>query len=219
MKPTAIIPLFPLEVVLLPGMILPLHIFEERYKLMTDECLKEEKPFGIVYYDGTKIKRVGCTANILRVIKKYGDGRMDIVTKGDKRFLIQNVVDIKAYLQADLLYFDDHGEEDNLQLDETVREGLVLLKEVVTTTGKEEDHCHLRELDSKELSFLISSNDAFSHEEKQRFLEMRSTHRRLKESVKALKTIFERNKLTREIGKAMGSNGDISKLLPTHIIW
>ena len=218
MELTAIIPLFPLEVVLLPGMILPLHIFEERYKLMTGECLKEEKPFGIVYYDGNKIKKVGCTANILKVIKKYGDGRMDIVTKGDKRFLIQNIVDTKAYLQADLLYFDDHGEEDNLQLDETVREGLVLLEEVITNTGKDEDQGHLSELDSKELSFVISSNDAFSHEEKQRFLEMRSTHRRLKECMEALKTVLERNKLTREIGKMIGGNGDISKLLLTKIL-
>lgn len=144
---------------------------------------------------------------------------MDIVTKGDKRFLIQNIVDTKAYLQADLLYFDDHAEEDNLQLDETVREGLVLLKEAVTITGKEEDHGHVSELNSKELSFLISSNDAFSHEEKQRFIEMRSTHRRLKESVEALKNILERNKLTREVGKVIGGNGDISKFLPTQIFW
>ena len=212
MEAAATIPLFPLEVVLLPGMILPLHIFEERYKLMIGECLKEEKAFGIVYSAGKEIRKVGCTATILNVIKKYGDGRMDIVTKGEKRFLIRKLIYTKAYLEANILYFDDDSEEDTMKLAETVSKGNDLLKEVVTITGKEEDYVHVSDLGSKELSFLISSNDAFSYEEKQRFLEMKSTHQRLKESVEALKEKLEHDRLTSEIRKVIGGNGDISKL-------
>jgi Lon protease-like protein len=121
---------------------------------MIGECLEEGNAFGIVYSDGRTIEKVGCVANVLKVIKRYGDGRMDIVTKGDKRFLIQNIIETKAYLEAEILYFDDHGEEDTLPLDEIIKEKNGLLKEIVTITGKEEDVVRLSELDSKE--FVIS---------------------------------------------------------------
>ena len=76
------IPLFPLGLVLLPQMPLPLHIFEERYKLMIGECLRENRQFGIVYFNGTDIQTAGCTASILKVMKRYEDGRLDILTRG-----------------------------------------------------------------------------------------------------------------------------------------
>ncbi|MBW2640336.1 MAG: LON peptidase substrate-binding domain-containing protein [Deltaproteobacteria bacterium] len=61
-----IIPLFPLGVVLLPQMELSLHVFEERYKVMINECLEQEREFGVVHYDGTDIRSIGCTAKIMR---------------------------------------------------------------------------------------------------------------------------------------------------------
>ena len=64
------IPLFPLGLVLMPQMPLPLHIFEERYKLMIGECLAENKEFGIVYFNGTDIQSVGCTASIESILKR-----------------------------------------------------------------------------------------------------------------------------------------------------
>jgi Lon protease-like protein len=59
------IPLFPLGLVLLPGMVLPLHIFEERYKQMISECLATNRSFGIVWFDGQAIRTMGCTARIV----------------------------------------------------------------------------------------------------------------------------------------------------------
>ena len=70
MAKEVIIPLFPLGVVLLPEMPMPLHIFEPRYKKMIGECLDENKPFGIVYYSGNKIRSVGCSARIVEVLKR-----------------------------------------------------------------------------------------------------------------------------------------------------
>ena len=101
------IPLFPLGVVLVPDSQLPLHIFEERYKLMINMCLDEKKVFGIVYFNGNEVSNIGCTARILKVQKRYADGRMDIITCGDRRFLIHELIDEKAYLQAGIEYFDD----------------------------------------------------------------------------------------------------------------
>ncbi len=92
------IPLFPLEVVLLPHISLPLHIFEERYKLMIGDCLAQDRGFGVVYFDGSELKKVGCTAKIMRVLKRYDDGRMDIITRGEKRFVLKKIFDEKPYL-------------------------------------------------------------------------------------------------------------------------
>jgi Lon protease-like protein len=78
------IPLFPLGLVLLPGMALPLHIFEERYKQMISECLAARTSFGIIWFDGQSIHSVGCTARVIKVLHRYEDGRMDILTKGER---------------------------------------------------------------------------------------------------------------------------------------
>jgi Lon protease-like protein len=71
-----VIPIFPLGVVLLPEMTMPLHIFEQRYKIMIHECMERQEPFGIVYFDGKQIHRVGCTAHMVEVSRKYEDGRI-----------------------------------------------------------------------------------------------------------------------------------------------
>jgi len=63
-----LLPLFPLGLVLLPHMTLPLHIFEERYKLMINESLTQNRPFGIVYFDGQQVRKMGCIARIIRVL-------------------------------------------------------------------------------------------------------------------------------------------------------
>ena len=101
------IPLFPLGVVLLPEMMFPLHIFEERYKKMINECLEDDQEFGIVYYDGSDIKTVGCTAAITKVSRRYADGKMDIMIRGYHRFSIEQVFEDKAYMEAEVTYLED----------------------------------------------------------------------------------------------------------------
>jgi Lon protease-like protein len=86
-----LIPLFPLGLVLLPHMELPLHIFEERYKTMINMCLEDGQTFGIVLFDGEVIQKIGCTAEIQSVVKRFDDGRMDILTRGDRRFVIKDM--------------------------------------------------------------------------------------------------------------------------------
>ena len=103
------IPLFPLSTVLFPGTALPLHIFEERYREMVGECLKEDKPFGVVRADGEKMAVVGCTAKIVRVVESYADGRMDILCEGMRRFEIEGLDESRKFLQADVEFFEDEG--------------------------------------------------------------------------------------------------------------
>ena len=102
-----LLPLFPLEVVLLPGATLPLHIFEERYKLMIGEAVEGRSEFGIVRAHGRSLANLGCSAVVEKVIKRYEDGRLDIVTAGRRRFEILFLDDQKPYLQAAVHFIAD----------------------------------------------------------------------------------------------------------------
>ena len=99
--------LFPLEVVLFPGAPLPLHIFEPRYKEMISECLEQKRPFGMVRAQKDSLAEVGCTAVILNVFKKYEDGRLDIATQGKQRFEIVQLNQERAFLQGEVILFED----------------------------------------------------------------------------------------------------------------
>src|SRR5690349_22487870 len=102
-----LLPLFPLQVVLLPGSELPLHIFEDRYKEMIGEVLREKREFGVVLASEKGIVNTGCTATIDRVLRRYPDGRMDIIARGRRRFEILLLNDERAYLRGSVDFFDD----------------------------------------------------------------------------------------------------------------
>jgi Lon protease-like protein len=103
------IPVFPLEVVLFPEAALPLHIFEERYKEMVAVCLAEKIAFGVVCAQREGLAVVGCTAEIVRILEKYPDGRMDILCQGAQRFEIENLDNSRNFLQAEVDFFADEG--------------------------------------------------------------------------------------------------------------
>ena len=102
-----LLPLFPLEVVLLPQTALPLHIFEERYKLMIGEAIEQRSEFGIVLAKEKALANVGCTAAVERVTRRYEDGRLDILTRGRRRFEILLLDEQKPYLRAGVHFFSD----------------------------------------------------------------------------------------------------------------
>jgi ATP-dependent Lon protease len=104
---SARIPLFPLDIVLFPGQAMPLHIFEPRYREMTHHCLDTHSPFGIILTREGILAQTGCTAMILKILKKYEDGRSDILTAGQNAFRLVRTHDGKAYLEADVEYFEE----------------------------------------------------------------------------------------------------------------
>jgi Lon protease-like protein len=101
------IPLFPLEAVLFPGATLPLHIFESRYREMIRLCLGEEREFGVALQRPQGIAAVGCTALVTELLKEYEDGRLDILTEGQRRFHVERVLDEKAYYEAEVTYLEE----------------------------------------------------------------------------------------------------------------
>jgi Lon protease-like protein len=207
MPDRTLIPLFPLGVVLLPGLPLPLHIFEDRYKQMIGECLEREEVFGMVAYTGSQIKSVGCTARVTEVLQRYDDGRLDIMTAGERRFVISEQVESKPYLQGWVEFFDDEQEELEDRYRELALKGLILQDELSRLTGVTPTHDGSGAMELREISFVLAGSQGFSLEEKQAFLEMTSTRERLSKAVPALEKLIERLRLTLEIKRIIGGNG------------
>jgi Lon protease-like protein len=194
-------------------MTLPLHIFEERYKLMISECIEEDKPFGIVLFDGQDLHSMGCMARVTEVTKRYKDGRMDIVTRGEKRFIIQKVITEKPYMEAYVNFFEDVDKTPPNELHPLLQKGRQLLMELSKLDQLTEDLYLPTQSSPLKLSFAIAALEGFTVAERQRFLEMTSTAERIKKGVQALSRLVQRSSLTNEIRVIIGGNGNPSRHL------
>ena len=130
-------PLFPLEVVLFPETPLPLHIFEPRYKEMIGECLERKQPFGVVRAEQGDFARIGCTAEILKVSRRYDDGRLDIHTAGRQRFEVTTVSSERAFLRGEVDFFNDEGLDQGSM--EQRRSAIKLHQELISLAGEKLD--------------------------------------------------------------------------------
>jgi Lon protease-like protein len=108
MQSGLLLPLFPLQVVLFPGAQLPLHIFEDRYKEMIGEAIKEQTEFGILLATTKGLATVGCTALVEKVLREYPDGRLDILTRGRRRFELLLVNEERSFLRGSVEFLEDH---------------------------------------------------------------------------------------------------------------
>jgi Lon protease-like protein len=162
--------LFPLNLVLFPGEPLPLHIFEPRYRRMVGECLDRKVPFGVLLTLSDGVARVGCTADILEVTKRYEDGRMDILAVGRQRFRIVNLFNEDPLLEGAVDYLMD---EDSL-LDPRKRKDLIELYEVCHTLLFSGMPRNLEESRPEMISFAISGVLPIDLLWKQQILELRS---------------------------------------------
>ena len=178
--PDSLIPLFPLEVVLFPGQPLPLHIFEERYKVMIRECLaaKEQGEFGVVLAKPNGIAKVGCTAEVVELVRSYADGRMDIVTEGRRRFEVLFVDQSKEYLRGAPQFFQDEESSASDALHDRVLE---LHRQVVELLpDREQEHeAPGAEADPAPLSFRLTGTLPLELDFKQSLLALRSETQRL----------------------------------------
>jgi len=130
--PSRLLPLFPLQVVVFPRTHLPLHIFEDRYKEMIGESIRDHSEFGVVLARDRGIVNAGCTVVVQKVLQMHPDGRMDIVTRGQRRFEIVSLDEEKEYLRAQVEYFED---EDTEPAAESLREEALKQYEELTGLG------------------------------------------------------------------------------------
>lgn len=164
------IPLFPLNLVLFPGEHLPLHIFEPRYRRMVRQRLESESPFGMLLALPDGIVRVGCTAEILNVTKRYDDGRMDILSIGRHPFRIVELFDQDPLLEGSIDYLED---EDSAP-DPRKQKELVELYEACYTLALEGMPKSLQEARPQLLSYAVAGALPLDLLWKQQILELRS---------------------------------------------
>ena len=200
------IPLFPLNVVLLPGAVLPLHIFEHRYRQMTRSCVEKKQEFGILLALPKGIVRVGCTAEITEVTKRYNDGRMDIVTTGRRPFRIVELLNAEAYANDELLegeveFLDDREVGTNSR---TQKELMGLFE--VCHTLIFEDYPRVQD-ESEGLSFAIAGKLPLDLMWKQQILELRSEIARQERLVSYLREWAPHLQKTKAMEAGAGSRG------------
>jgi Uncharacterized protein, similar to the N-terminal domain of Lon protease len=146
-----LLPLFPLEVVLFPRTSLALHIFEERYRQLVADVVAAQSEFGIVLAREQGIVNVGCTATVEMITRRYEDGRLDILTRGRRRFEIRTLDDEKPYIRASVEIFDDDDFTDPPpQLKDHALSACLALRDAVSEQGPEP------ELDDPQLSFQLA---------------------------------------------------------------
>ena len=173
------LPLFPLGSVLYPGLLMPLHIFEERYRELVSDLLalpEDAREFGIVAIregretgvDGiTALYDVGCTAR-LRQVEAYDDGRYDIVTTGTTRFRLHGLDESRSYFQADVELLDETpGDEEATVVAAGVRRLFGRYRAVLTGDGDESQELPS---DPGVLSYLVAAAMILDLSEKQALL-------------------------------------------------
>ena len=204
--PDATVPLFPLNVVLYPRAPLPLHIFEDRYKQMVAAVLDGEGVFGMVCAGKEGVARVGCTAKIVKVIRRYDDGRMDILTVGMRRFRIARLVTDEAYLQAQVSYFGDDAAGAAGKL---VARCMDLYREIYETTPGNLPKADLEASSATVASFYFAYFSDLSLVRKQQFLELTDPNTRLRELRKAFERRLRERKESRRRNRLVEGNGHI----------
>lgn len=210
------LPIFPLPLVLLPGAMLPLHIFEERYKLMTTRCMESDKVFGVTCvseHDSglPPLGRVGTMAQIMAIVP-LEDGKKNILTLGGVRYRTLEYTELKPYLIAEVEIFTDEDEPD---LDDEMSE-LKRLYDRASRALKELNGEPLPELPDtpEEFSFAVAGAIKMSDALKQALLEMVSTRKRLKTLAQNLNAVIEQYEHRAEIHSLAKTNGYSTHIKP-----
>ncbi|MFQ5570433.1 MAG: LON peptidase substrate-binding domain-containing protein [Rhodothermales bacterium] len=196
------LPLFPLGLVLYPKERLPLHIFEPRYKEMTQMCMETESPFGIVFFDEGKMAQVGCTARITAILEQHEDGRMDLVVDGERRFQVLDVFDDRAYYTADVELITEPEEEPRREVQQRVITQHMRLLELAGRRVRP----NLYET-SFPLSYLIAPNAGLSLQQKQELLELRSENQRIDYLILHLEALIVKVEKMETLRRKVQSNG------------
>ncbi len=190
------LPLFPLPVVLVPGAVMPLHIFEQRYRDMVSDVLERNRTFGLIYHDWddhgpflAEHGQVGCVAHI-REHERLEDGRYMLIVEGLERFVIDEGLEQRAlYFEAIVTSYSDtsamHGEEMEFRRTESIR----LFEQLVALLPERPDH--LPELDAgAEVSYALAQTIQMDLPWHQRLLEIRDEGSRLERIDQVLRAVI-----------------------------
>jgi Lon protease-like protein len=193
--------LFPLGLVLLPRELVPLHIFEDRYRTMIGECLDEETEFGILWLSDEGLREVGCSARITRVLERFEDGRLNILVEGSTPFRLVRRIEDLAYPAGDVTRLvDDFDDSAASQLERT-RDRYADLVQQVTDSRPDEEA--LADLDAYGMAATLDIEAGA----KQSLLELRSERARLEQLDALMAEALERLKLHARAAERASGNG------------
>jgi Lon protease-like protein len=195
-------PLFPLGLVLLPGEVVPLHIFEERYKLMIGECLDDEREFGIVWVSDNGLKETGCSARITQLLETMDDGRMNILVQGTTPFRLDRRVDDLPYPAGDVELLDEDDDPGDTAGGEARGRYADLVERVTDSRPGEHD---LAELDAYGMAATLD----FALDAKQDLLELRSERVRLERLAELFEATMKRIEQAERAAEQARGNGKV----------
>lgn len=196
------LPLFPLELVLYPTEQLPLHIFEPRYQELTRYCLEHDRPFGVVLAEADDMAEVGCTARIIKVLTQHGDGRRDILIRGDQRFRLSEIHHEEVYLTAQVEEVEEVEEPMRTDLRERAVTQHMKLLEVAGRRVRPSVYQNV-----EYLSYLLGHNAGMSAPQKQQVLELPSENERLAFLVDYFEALIPRLEDMEQLRQKIKSNG------------
>ncbi len=201
------LPIFELPLVLLPGELLPLHIFEERYKRMIARCVDDGEPFGIVFRDDEGgARRVGCEARVTEVTERFDDGRLNILVTGERPFRVLDRFDSADYPAGEVAPVEPGGTEGETGVVDAASEAREAFAELVRRVGGEEpERAELEATDS----YGIAARVELPSETKQQLLELRSEPRRMEVLAAALQALVRAVARSREIAERAKMNGKV----------
>ena len=195
-------PLFPLGLVLLPRETVPLHIFEERYRVMIAECLDEEKEFGIIWLADDGLRDVGCGATVTEVLERFDDGRLNILVRGTAPFRLERRIGDLPYPAGDVELLADVKDSDEAALERARSSYADLVEEV---TDSRPDPEALAELDAYGMAATLEIAPAA----KQALLELRSEPARLEQLEALFAEALKRIKTAERVAEQASGNGHV----------
>ncbi|HVL96692.1 MAG TPA: LON peptidase substrate-binding domain-containing protein [Solirubrobacteraceae bacterium] len=196
-------PLFPLPLVALPSELVPLHIFEERYKTMMARCLEHEEEFGIVWLADDGLREVGCACEIAEVLERFPDGRLNIVARGTRPFRIEARQDDLVYPAGSVEFVADDPEDVDAGLLEEVHEAYARLVEQATDREPQRDEI------ARMSAYELASTVEFGLQSKQSLLELRSETERLRVLLRLFSSAVQRLQALERAQERARSNGKI----------
>jgi Lon protease-like protein len=196
-------PLFPLSLVVLPTELVPLHIFEERYKTMIEECLAADREFGIVWLADDGLNEIGCSCRIEQVLEKLEDGRMNLLVRGSRPLRVIERQRHLAYPAATVELLSDKTEQPDAELAAQARTAYASLVQKATDHPPETDE--VNQMDS----YAMAATVDFGLEAKQALLTLRSENARLRLVARLFRSALKRLDFVDRAQARAKSNGKV----------
>jgi len=197
------LPLFPLGIVALPSELVPLHIFEERYKTMIGECVEEDSEFGIVWLADDGLRSTGCACVVAQVLERLPDGRMNVVCRGTRPFRLVEKVEDLPYPAGEVEWLRDKDEEPDPPTLEAARDAYNDLVEQATDEPAEPDR--LAEMTAYDMAATVD----FGLDAKQGLLDLRSENARLRLVTRLFRAAIKRLDFIERAQARARSNGKV----------